>query len=123
MSSTNHPMLDAARALAPRIRSCADEIEAERELPRALFDELADAGLFKLALPRSLEGIEIDLPSYVEVLGELGEADASTAWVVNQCSIFATYAARIHALSAEPESRNNCRDCAALEGLLSALGR
>ena len=32
-------------------------------------------------------------------------------------------AARIHALSEPPNSRANCRDCAALEGLLAALGR
>ncbi len=95
MSATTHPMLAAARSLAPKIRSCADLIEAERELPRPLFDTLADAGLFKLGLPRSLEGVEIDLPAYVDVLEELGKADASTAWVVNQCSIFATYAARM----------------------------
>ena len=30
-------------------------------------------------------------------------------------------AARIHALEAPPDPRNNCRDCAALEGLLAAL--
>ena len=95
MSSTNHSMLEAAKALSPRIRSCADQIEAERELPRPLFDALADASLFKLGLPRSLEGVEIDLPGYVDVLEELGKADASTAWVVNQCSIFATYGARM----------------------------
>jgi len=87
--------LDAARKLAPMIRSCADQIEAERELPRPLFEALADAGLFQLALPRALGGAEIDLPSYVQVLEEIGKADASTGWVVNQCAIFATYAARI----------------------------
>jgi alkylation response protein AidB-like acyl-CoA dehydrogenase len=87
--------LDAARELAPKIRSCADRIEAERELPPSLFDALADAGLFKLALPNSIGGAEIDLPGYVEVLEEIGKADASTAWVVNQCAIFATYAARM----------------------------
>jgi indole-3-acetate monooxygenase len=87
--------LDAARKLAPIIRSCADQIEADRELPRPLFEALADAGLFKLALPRSLGGAEIDLPTYVEVLEEIGKADASTAWIVNQCAIFATYAARM----------------------------
>lgn len=95
MSTMNHSMLEAAKALSPMIRSCADQIEADRELPRPLFDALADAGLFKLGLPKSLGGVEIDLPSYVEVLGELGKADASTAWVVNQCSIFATYGARL----------------------------
>ena len=87
--------LDAARMLAPMIRSSADRIEADRELPRPLFDALADAGLFQLALPRALGGAEIDLPTYVQVLEEIGKADASTGWVVNQCAIFATYAARM----------------------------
>ncbi|HYT58354.1 MAG TPA: acyl-CoA dehydrogenase family protein [Verrucomicrobiae bacterium] len=77
------------------IRSSADQIEADRELPRPLFEALADAGLFHLALPRALGGAEIDLPTYVQVLEEIGKADASTGWVVNQCAIFATYAARM----------------------------
>jgi alkylation response protein AidB-like acyl-CoA dehydrogenase len=87
--------LEAARELAPKIRSCADEIEAERELPRPLFEALADAGLFRLALPRSLGGAELDLPTYIQVIEELGKADASTGWIVNQGAIFATYAARM----------------------------
>jgi alkylation response protein AidB-like acyl-CoA dehydrogenase len=87
--------LDAARKVAAMIRSCAAQSEADRELPRPLFEALADAGLFQLALPRALGGAEIDLPTYVQVLEEIGKADASTAWVVNQCAIFATYAARM----------------------------
>jgi alkylation response protein AidB-like acyl-CoA dehydrogenase len=87
--------LDAARALAPKIRACADEIEAERELPRALFEALADAGLYHLAVPRSLGGGEIDLPTYIQVIEELGKADASTAWTINQGAIYATYSARM----------------------------
>jgi alkylation response protein AidB-like acyl-CoA dehydrogenase len=87
--------LDAARKLAPMIRSGADQIEAERELPRPLFEALADAGLFKLALPRSLGGFELDLPTYIQVIEVIGKADASTGWIVNQGGIFATYAARM----------------------------
>ncbi|MDH3443475.1 MAG: acyl-CoA dehydrogenase family protein [Deltaproteobacteria bacterium] len=87
--------LDAARTLAPMIRSCSDQIEADRELPRPLFEALADGGVFKLLIPRTVGGAEIDLPTYVQVLEELGKADASTAWVVNQCAVFATYAARM----------------------------
>ncbi len=87
--------LDAARKLVPMILSCADRIEADRELPQSLFEALADAGLFQLALPRALGGAEIDLPTYVQVLEEIGKADASTGWIVNQCAIFATYAARM----------------------------
>jgi alkylation response protein AidB-like acyl-CoA dehydrogenase len=93
-TATQSP-LDAARKLAPMIRSSADQAEADRELPRPLFEALADAGLFSLALPRSIGGAEIDLPTYVQVLEEIGKADASTGWIVNQCAIFATYAARM----------------------------
>src|SRR5207247_6878171 len=85
--------LDAARKLAPQIRACADAIEAARELPRPLFEALADAGLFHLAVPRSLGGAELDLPTYIQVIEEIGKADASTAWCLNQGGIFATYAA------------------------------
>jgi alkylation response protein AidB-like acyl-CoA dehydrogenase len=87
--------LDAAQKLAPMIRSAADDTEAARELPRPLFEAIADAGLFHLAIPRSVGGGEIDLPTYVQVIEELGKADASTGWVVNQCAIYATYAARM----------------------------
>jgi alkylation response protein AidB-like acyl-CoA dehydrogenase len=88
-------LLDVARKLAPHIQSYADEIEAERELPRPLFELLADAGMFHMALPRTLGCPEIDLPTYIQVIEELGKADASTAWVINQGGIFATYASRM----------------------------
>ncbi|HYB69713.1 MAG TPA: acyl-CoA dehydrogenase family protein [Candidatus Bathyarchaeia archaeon] len=87
--------LETARRLAPLIRSSAPETDAQRELPRPLFEAMADAGLFQLALPRALGGAEMDLPSYIQVIEEIGKADASTGWVTNQVAIFATYAARM----------------------------
>ena len=91
----NPSPLDAARKLAPQIRSSADQIDAARELPRPLFESVADAGLFHLAVPRAIGGGEIDFPTYVEVIEEIGKADASTGWAVNQGAIFGTYAARM----------------------------
>jgi len=87
--------LETARKLAPMIRTYADDVEEERALPRPLFDALADAGMFLLAFPRSMGGSELDLPTYTQVIEEIGKADASTGWVVNQCAVFATYAARM----------------------------
>lgn len=87
--------IEVARSFGPMICSYADEIEATRELPRPLFEALADAGLFHLALPHALGCPEIDLPTYVQVMEAIATADASTAWVMNQGSIFATYAARL----------------------------
>src|SRR5688572_31649303 len=82
--------LEAARALAPKIRAAADEIDKNRELPRELFEEIADAGLFHMAVPRAIGGSEVDYPTYVQVIEELGKADASTAWAVNQGATFGT---------------------------------
>src|SRR3989449_44876 len=89
------PPLEAARKLAPMIRAAADEIDANRELTRPVFEALADAGMFHLAVPAAIGGGEIDLPTYIQVIEELGKADASTGWCVNQGAIFATYAARM----------------------------
>src|SRR5687768_10128576 len=87
--------LQSARELSPLIRESAGEIEATRELPRPLFHALADAGLFHLAVPKAVGGMELDLPTYTLVIEQIGKADASTAWCVNQAAIFGTYAARM----------------------------
>ena len=45
--------LELARALAPRIRERAGEIEAARRLPADLVMDMANAGLFKVAVPEA----------------------------------------------------------------------
>ncbi len=84
--------VQAARDLGPMITRYAAEIDETRELPRPLFEALADAGFFHMVLPRSLGGDEIDLPTYLEVLEEISLYDASTAWCINQASSFVTFA-------------------------------
>ena len=91
-SLTANP-LETARQLAPQIRAAADEIEVTRELPRPVFEAIADAGLFLMSVPRALGGLELDLPLQVQVVEELGKADASTAWAVNQGCTFGMFAA------------------------------
>jgi alkylation response protein AidB-like acyl-CoA dehydrogenase len=86
--------LERVRGLGPRIEACADQIEQERRLPPALLDALFDAGLFRLLLPRSLGGGELDPVSFVHVIEEVAKLDASTAWVLCQtagCSMVAAY--------------------------------
>ncbi|MBI3512939.1 MAG: acyl-CoA dehydrogenase family protein [Proteobacteria bacterium] len=85
-----------ARALAPLIEAAAPRIEAARELPADIMTALHDAGLLRLLLSRALGGAELDPPDYVEVLEAVAQADASTAWCLNQtnvCSITAVHVA------------------------------
>jgi alkylation response protein AidB-like acyl-CoA dehydrogenase len=84
-------LIEAARALAPRIRELADEIERERRLPPALVQELAAAGLFRLWMPRELGGDEVDPLTTMRVVEEVAKADGSTGWCVMvavQCAFF-----------------------------------
>ena len=86
--------LRRARALAPRLAAAAGRIEAVREVPPDLADELAEAGFFHLLAPRSLGGAELLPLDFVPVIEEIAKADASTAWCLNQtagCSMTAAY--------------------------------
>lgn len=86
--------VERARALAPAIAAAADETERERRVALSLMNTLHDAGMFRLLLPRSLDGAEVDPVTYVRVIEEVAKADASTAWCLNQnsvCSMMAGY--------------------------------
>jgi indole-3-acetate monooxygenase len=72
--------LDIARALAPRIRARADEIEAARQLPTDLVAELAAARLFKVAIPEAEGGLGADILTTLRVIEEVARADGSTGW-------------------------------------------
>ena len=74
--------LDIARALAPRIRERADEIEAARQLPRDLVMEIANAGLFKVAISEAEGGHGADILTTLSVIEEVARADGSTGWCV-----------------------------------------
>jgi indole-3-acetate monooxygenase len=52
--------VERARRLVPGIEACADQIEQERRLAVPVLDALFEAGMFRLLLPRSLDGGEID---------------------------------------------------------------
>jgi alkylation response protein AidB-like acyl-CoA dehydrogenase len=74
--------LEVARALAPRIRARAAEIEAGRQLPPDLVQELASARLFKAALPEAEGGLGADVPTALRVIEEVARADGSTGWCI-----------------------------------------
>jgi alkylation response protein AidB-like acyl-CoA dehydrogenase len=74
--------LDIARALAPRIRERADEIEAARQLPHDLVMEIANAGLFKVAISEAEGGLGADILTTLSVIEEVARANGSTGWCV-----------------------------------------
>jgi alkylation response protein AidB-like acyl-CoA dehydrogenase len=80
-------------AFAPGIAAAAEEIERERRLPEAMVGVMAEAGLFRLLLPRAVGGAEVDPLTFAVVLQELARIDGSTAWCLGQTSVCAMVAA------------------------------
>ncbi len=72
--------LEIARALAPRIRERAAEIEAARQLPRDLVMEIANARLFKVGVSKDEGGLGADIVTTLQVIEEVARADGSTGW-------------------------------------------
>ena len=80
--------------MRPLIERAAPEIEQNRALSQEVLAALHDAGLFRLLLPRSVGGEEIEPATFVATIEEIAKADASTAWCVAQasgCSLAAAY--------------------------------
>ena len=88
--------LARARTLAPLLEAASPRIEAARRFPPDVLRALLDAGMFRLLLPKTYGGAELDLPTFVRVVEILAAADASTAWCVAQgggCAMAAAYLA------------------------------
>ena len=86
--------LDRARGVAEKIRSFTRRIEDERELPPELLSALHEARLFRMLLPKSIGGDELDLATFAQVTETIAAADASTAWCLGQgsgCAMSASF--------------------------------
>lgn len=76
------PPVQAAAALRPIVRGYREEIECEQRLPPALVEQLHDAGLYRLVLPRELGGLQADPLTYQRVVELLAEGVGSVGWNV-----------------------------------------
>jgi alkylation response protein AidB-like acyl-CoA dehydrogenase len=83
-----------AEAVRPFVEAASDEIEDGRRISRALLDRLHEARLFRLLLPRSIQGDETDPVTFFHVIETIARGDASTAWCLSQaggCAMTAAY--------------------------------
>jgi indole-3-acetate monooxygenase len=83
-----------ARKLAPLLAEAAPRIDAARELPPDVLDAMHGAGMFRLLVPHSIGGAELDPASYIQCVEAIAGGDASVAWCMNQgsgCSMSAGY--------------------------------
>lgn len=86
-----------AEKVASAVRNAGNDIEDARELPQTLLKTLHDARLFRLLLPRDLEGDELDPLTLSKVTEIIAAQDGSTAWCLGQgagCAMSAAFLER-----------------------------
>jgi alkylation response protein AidB-like acyl-CoA dehydrogenase len=74
--------IEVAKALAPRIQAFTDESEQTRRLPVAVVEAIAQAGFFRLWIPRSMGGEETDPITLVQVVEQVSRVDGAMGWCV-----------------------------------------
>ena len=93
-------LVEKARSLGPSLVDRADRIEATRTLPDDVVADLRNAGLFRLFVPESLGGPELDVTTGMEVIAEVARHEGSAAWCVmiaGTTSLLAGFLAKGHA--------------------------
>ena len=83
-----------ARALGPAIAAVADEIEALQEFPEPLITSLHESKLFRLLLPRSVGGEQVEPWVYTATIEEIARHDGSLGWnmfVANSSALIAPF--------------------------------
>src|SRR5689334_15038759 len=93
--------LARAHELATEITAAAAEIERTRRIPDPLLNRLHDSRLFRMLLPHSDGGDEIEPAAYVAALEELARHDGSIAW-----NTFTANSSTLIAAFLEPEANN-----------------
>ena len=70
-TGNHNSLLEIARNFHPRILAERDHIEEARRLPEDLARELAQAGFFRIFLPKAYGGLDLTPMKAMEVFEEL----------------------------------------------------
>jgi hypothetical protein len=97
-------LLDATQRITPVIRTHRAQAERERCLSAPVVEAMAEAGLWRLGIPRSLGGLEVDPLTCARVVEEVALADSVAGWALTNPMIFAWSCARCRTPGARPSS-------------------
>lgn len=81
MSTDQHILIERARELAPKIKARAAEAAKNRRPADASIQELIDAGIIQMFVPKRWGGAEAPLSVMMEVVELISAACPSTGWI------------------------------------------
>jgi indole-3-acetate monooxygenase len=85
-------LLSDIRELVSGITARVAEIEAGRRIPLDLVEALRSIGVFRVFAPQSHGGLELDLPTGLEIIAALGRIDGSIGWTAMIGSVGGAFA-------------------------------
>ncbi len=94
-AATKQEVIDRTRALAARFAQRAAAAEEARQIPPESVQDMLDAGLARILLPRRIGGYGLGFDTWFEVTRELCKADASHGWcaglIIHHAHLIAQY--------------------------------
>jgi alkylation response protein AidB-like acyl-CoA dehydrogenase len=81
MSDVARQLLAEVQDLSASAASLAGENEAARRVDPALIKQMRDIGLFRMFVPRTHGGLELEFPASLDILAALTAGDGAAGWV------------------------------------------
>lgn len=73
-------LLDKVKEIAPLLRAHSQEAENARRLSRPVVDAMLQAGLYRMARPKALGGLELDPVTIFKVVEAVAREDSASGW-------------------------------------------
>jgi 3-hydroxy-9,10-secoandrosta-1,3,5(10)-triene-9,17-dione monooxygenase len=100
-SVSKQDIIERVRAMAPKFAKRAEAAEEARRIPAESVNDMLEAGLARILLPRRIGGYGLGFDTWFDVQRELSKADASHGW----CAGLITHHA--HLIGQFPEQAQN----------------
>jgi len=80
------PVVQAAAAMRSELRQYQEQIERDQRFPKVLVERLKGAGFYRMVIPHSLGGLQVDPLTYLRVVELMAEGCGSVGWFTRRCS-------------------------------------
>lgn len=94
-------LVSVAKELGPLLRTNAQRSDREGRLPAESVNAMRDAGLFRMYVPRSLGGRQVDPVTHTRVQEELSRHDSAAGWMLQATASSAWWCSRLPTETAE----------------------
>lgn len=94
-TANEHDLVAIARELGLTLRAKAARSDREGRLPAESVAAMREAGLFRMYVPRSLGGLEVDPITHARVQEELSQHDSAAGWILQAVSSVSWWCSRL----------------------------